>query len=474
LLSGPGLDSLCLTAGFEWAPEARADVNLLERQAAFARKTARPTSEDSATAAFRWSVPPSTRPGLPRSLSATMPVARETLTWWARRALVVEWARLLGQDRSRENDTTDAGLVHLAAWLRELADDPLPPGIDEASVALETSLEVASRTASFGFDLQTPLWRLMRALTGAVRHRVSDGVCKPASAAPAGFDLDLPSAAGRLSCVLSAIGSDLPGAVDPRTCFLRPDAWVVPSVLPLPASYLAGQGPGATALVTPHLAQASWAVDATGHLAEQAPWPHPIIGEERGPRGLAVAWSNAGSWYLMRRASATEPADVVTVPFRPARAVVLDDGSCLWTATTGGLWRWDTDGRVERVATVPPVSGITLTEAGVRLDPIAKDVAGHGHRSAREHGWLWNPGSPGVTELDLGPLGQACRRAGSGRKWAAAYPAADLIQVGDASGHRFDVACDWPNDIAWAGDSLVAVTAQGTVLLFAGLAELLG
>jgi hypothetical protein len=59
-----------------------------------------------------------------------------------------------------------------------------------------------------------------------------------------------------------------------------------------------------------------------------------------------------------------------------------------------------------------------------------------------------------------------CRRAEGRRLSAEAYPAADLIRIGDGTGPRFDVACDWPNDVAWAGDSLVVVTALGTVLLF--------
>ena len=62
----------------------------------------------------------------------------------------------------------------------------------------------------------------------------------------------------------------------------------------------------------------------------------------------------------------------------------------------------------------------------------------------------------------------------SGDRWAAPYPAADIIRLGDRRGARLDLACDWPNDVAWAGESLIVVTAHGTVLLFDGIGQLLG
>jgi hypothetical protein len=65
------------------------------------------------------------------------------------------------------------------------------------------------------------------------------------------------------------------------------------------------------------------------------------------------------------------------------------------------------------------------------------------------------------------------RRAESGGRWATVHPAADVIRVGDQNGARFDLACDWPTDAGWAGDSLVAVTAHGTAMLFSGIGKLL-
>jgi len=189
--------------------------------------------------------------------------------------------------------------------------------------------------------------------------------------------------------------------------------------------------------------------------------------------GFAVAWANAGSWYLMRRRSADGPVEFAVPPFRPARALVQADGGSFWSATTGGLWRWDPDGRVSCVAPTPPVVGLFSEGSQIRLEPVSTDVMGNRSRQPEAVGWTWEPQTGKVEEVRLGPLGPRWGVSRAAGRWAAAHPSTDVVTVGTPDGVQFSLACDWPVDVAWAGDSLVVVTAHGAVLWFDGLGQLL-
>lgn len=244
-------------------------------------------------------------------------------------------------------------------------------------------------------------------------------------------------------------------------------------VLPLPHAYIAARLDDATAMVTPYLATSSVAIDADGRISDLPPWPYPIVGERRGNGTGGVAWSHIGSWYLMRRSSETAAVDLTVAPFLPGRAVVLADGTSLWSAITGGLWAWYPDGSLDCVASTPPTTGIAAFADGIRLDPIGRDRLDPRAPRAEDCGWLWRPGANELQAIDLGPFGPICSWADGPGAWAAAHPAVDIIRLGDHSGARCDLACDWPSDVAWAGDSLVAVTAHGTALVFKHLARML-
>jgi hypothetical protein len=257
------------------------------------------------------------------------------------------------------------------------------------------------------------------------------------------------------------------GKTDPRCRFLSAHhASIRPVALALPESYTVGALDGQTAFVTPLMANHSTAVDAGGRQETLAEWPHPIHGERRGAGGTAVGWSGKRGCYLMRRTADGAPVDIIVPPFAPSRAVIMDDGGVYWSASTGGLWHWAPTGELTCLAATPPVVGLQLTAHGIRLDPVAVDSTSRWQREALAVGWFWRFDTERLEEVDLGPQGPAWGFADAGDAWAAAHPATDMIRVGDRDGARFDIACVWPIDVAWAGGSLLAATAHGDVLLF--------
>jgi hypothetical protein len=149
--------------------------------------------------------------------------------------------------------------------------------------------------------------------------------------------------------------------------------------------------------------------------------------------------------------------------------LVLDDGTSYWGAQTGGLWRWAVSGELTCVAATPPVGGLCLTKRGLRLDPNPVDPSSRWQRTAIDVGWVWRFDTEKLESFELPAEGPMWKIAESGDTWAAAYPAADLIRVGGRHGATFDIACEWPVDLAWAGGSLLAATGQGRVLLFQDL-----
>jgi hypothetical protein len=472
----PPPDSLSLTAPFDWAPAARPDVDLIERCVTAVSGLMGAGPVDPELDAFRWTVVPSVPPRAPQGDGVLVPISRDTLGWWARRALVVEWAGLLKALRPDEAEASGGFAPQLAGWISALADGPAPVALDQSSAVLAGRVQdEGGHHASFRFDLSTPLWRLMRALTGAV-VRTTDRPGRnakrtgPDECAPI-IDTNPTSGDGpaeRFWCAVDARPAAAGGGPpDPRVRFLeRRDAWLRPVVLALPGSYTVGTLDDTVAFVTPYMERCSRTVDATGLQASLPEWPNPIVGEQRGPATGGVAWSNAGPWYLMRRRTEDGPVETVEAPFRPARAAVGDDGTSYWTATTGGLWRWDPDGGLACVAPTPPLIGLSLDRHGIRLDPVGTDLSGQQHRRFLATGWIWRRDTGRLENRDLGPLGPAWGHAASRGRWAAAHPAADIVRLGDADGSRFDLACDWPVDVAWAGDALLAVTARGAVLLF--------
>jgi hypothetical protein len=475
--------AVSLTAPFDWVPAARPDVDLIEQAAHVASRLAadNPSPTDP-TDAFRWSVASTQTPVLHRADGA-LPVGIDLLTWWARRAIVIEWALLLKALPAAAAGELAALACRLAEWVRDVAEGPIPGSLADATTTIEGRLEEENgETGHFRFELRAPLWRLTRAITGAIVDVSLPGreaIDRPAdSDHPVGPELTVPVDGGgrsRIRCSIVAEPARLPGAIDPRMSFFRGrDGWVTPTVVVLPRAYMASRVDDGTALVTPHLARSSWAIDAGGRLTALAEWPHPILGERRGAGTSGVAWSNVGAGYIMRRASDVAPVEVVVPPFRPIRTVVLEDGTSLWAAMGGGLWAWALDGQIECLAPTPALAGVAMHLQGIRLDPMARDVTGQAHRRVLTHGWLWHPDSRTLDTIDLGPLGQMSSHAqGAGGWWAAAHPAIDIIRVGDGAGASWDLACDSPNDVAWAGDSLLAATAQGTVLRFAHLASVL-
>ncbi len=340
-LVGSLADSLSLTASFDWSPAARSDVDVVERCVRIVSGFVDERSEQSPLDAFRWTVLSATPPQTSDATSLCLSMPREALRWWARRALLVEWTNVLKAIPEATTDADAGRTAHLGEWLRALSDASAPAGLDQASAVVAGSMAeatglAASAPTAFRFDLSTPLWRLMRALTGAVvRVRDpadpdNDSAAEPDEWSPL---VDVAPEEGdrrgvRIRAALEANQAGAGGPADPRVRFLRRrDAFVQPRVLALPGSYTAGQVDASVAFVTPYLERCSRTVNATGEVQALAEWPNPIVGEHRGPGTGGVAWSNAGPWYLMRRAEADGPVETVVAPFRPARAAVVDDGT---------------------------------------------------------------------------------------------------------------------------------------------------
>jgi hypothetical protein len=386
---------------------------------------------------------------------------------------VIEWA-LLAAATPGVDEHIPGIASGLSVWLRNLADRACPVPFDQSSTVLVVEVaEAMGLRQSFRFELRTPLSRLMRGLTGLVVP--SSGQTPEAGPSPVGAGRMVMAAAanGReqpmVHCRVEWMGPRLSTKPDPRTRFLGPErGWLVPTVLDIPAAYRVSALDSATAIVTPFMASQSLAVSADGTTRALPRWPQAVVGEVRGPGGHCVAWCSGAAWYLMRRRTDQGKVEFAVPPFRPTRAVVLEDGTTFLSAQTGGLWRWDISGVLTCVATVPPCAALHLRADGIRIDPNLPGRDRAWDQTGQDLAWLWRFDTGSLDSIVLENEGPMWRLAQGNGIWAAAYPAADTIRFGIADS-AFDLACDCPIDLAWAGDTLLAATGAGTVLRFGGV-----
>jgi hypothetical protein len=465
-------------ARFEWAPAARADVEFIRRVVRIASSREAPNSKETPAVPFRWSAAPSCRPAQGHVPDAGLPFSGEAAGWWARRALLVEWGRLL-----REMADDDAGsgremALHLGDWIAAVSESS-PVAQDEASTQLIIRLQADGKAGdSFRFDLNAAPWRVMRPLTGLVvrassaREPRRPGVIAGEDVQADPFAFPIPGAGARLHVSLQIEPALLKGAPDPRARFFHsPRTWLRPRLLELPDSFLCGSLDATRALVTPYLENRSLAISSDGTASLQPAWPRPIIGEQRGTTA-SVAWSSAGAGYLMRRSGDRGAVETTMCPFRPGRTLVADDGTSYWSATGGGLWRWPLDGEPRCVAATPPLAGLGFGPGStIWLDPLPVDVTGRPQRQLARTGWTWDAESGELRERELLDVGQASHCSDCGGWTAVAHPVSDTVRLSQDGHPCFDIGCEWPNALAWAGSSLLVTTAYGKVFLFERLRE---
>jgi hypothetical protein len=225
---------------------------------------------------------------------------------------------------------------------------------------------------------------------------------------------------------------------------------------------------GSHALVTRVDSTMTHWIDDEGHVAPAYEWPRPIWGALPAASGTVFAWHNPDRVLLYRRDSRTKP-EVIGVPFRPVRGVVAADGSSIWCAFEGGLWRWRPDFPVEFLVETPtPIHLHALGEA-VRVDLATRRVDGTPVRRRLTSSLLWQPGARSLSAVAIGKDGQCTAEEHHGAWTARAHPYSDVVTLAGPDGRRARLAVHYPLTVAWAGSSLLVCTGDFQVLLFRGL-----
>jgi hypothetical protein len=220
-----------------------------------------------------------------------------------------------------------------------------------------------------------------------------------------------------------------------------------------------------------------------GRLQPYQTWPKPITGAlslgEHGDVAWNHAWpaaADAARPYLMHRKSPTANVAVMPLPFRPSHGLWWRDRLYLASLPTadakGGIGVWAPGGQIAFAFSNMTLQGLVGTDDALHLEPY---VAGAGEgwgRQRAQWGWAWTPGSAPAKRA-LGPLG-ASSSVASRHGWSAtAYPQSDLVVFRGPSGREHWMRCYSPLRLAWAGRSLAVSAAEGVVLLFEPVLDLL-
>jgi hypothetical protein len=370
----------------------------------------------------------------PRAVTAS---ADET----ARRALATEWLALEAA-AAEKRSTLARGRLRLAAAAHR-AMNLEPSGGDPREVQLDFGLPS-------GVTFRVRPWSVMRQATGLLAVARAGSGRKP--------DHRLHAADPRARVLTAATH-----AIEP----------VVLTQRGLPRCHIARPLGERAVVVTPTHTLTSFRVNEAGEFEVAHTWPVPVTGEIAfGGEGGALAWSNPGR-YVLLRSSAGSQVVIEDVPFRPLRVALTAAEEPLWCGFDGGVWSWlpGSGGRL-LIDTPAPIAIHTLPN-GVRLDPAYRREDGYPRRVLARSGWFWEFGASEWLDVDLEPAGQ-CTSTARTRDWsAAAHPYADVIDLSADDGTALELGCYYPLTVAWAGDSLLATTGDGDVLLFAGLARIL-
>ena len=227
---------------------------------------------------------------------------------------------------------------------------------------------------------------------------------------------------------------------------------------------------GSSAVATGFGVSSSVRVDEKGRVTIEPAWPQPIDAEIPFGDGR-LAWTGTlvppvSSESVLQWRDGSGHTASATVPFMSLNAVVASQGRVYWPAVTGGLWRWSPEEGAEQVIGGQPLVNAVREEAGVRLEAIDPSKGrvrpGQQHSLRLHEGGRLEPGAPN-------PLGVLWSRAEAGGRTAEAYPYADCVIVTTATGGSLALVAYYPVGVAWAGRSLLVLSATGHLFLFEGL-----
>lgn len=363
---------------------------------------------------------------------------------FARAQLLREWmlalAQVGGDDRSALRAAALCGAVARAI---AGADDPSADALVTVTVGTAAASEpVVARTALHSASLTRAFTGWTTAWPPGVpepqrRWRVSSGsTVADVEVAPTQSD----SPARRREMFLAAGGT----FVEPR--LVSPEGALYTHVVTLDAKSALATGVGASSSVC---------VDEQGRVTAEPAWPHPIDGEMALADGGRLAWtgtlvrSGEGEAVMQWRPARGGAVQVERMPFVSVHPVTGPDGALYWPALTGGLWRWSPGGPSEQVRSGPPLVNAIREGETLRVEPI--DLAA------------------GRVRLPPGSLGAVWARAEAGGVTADAHPHADCVILRKTSGPGLALVAYYPVGVAWAGRSLLVLSATGHLLRFEGL-----
>jgi 6-hydroxymethylpterin diphosphokinase MptE-like len=226
-----------------------------------------------------------------------------------------------------------------------------------------------------------------------------------------------------------------------------------------------------SAIVTPGDSRASFRIWQNGGIEPLERWPRPIWGEiPWGTSGGGFAWHPPDRVLLFRASTRSRPV-LCDAPFSPLRVAPLEDGSSLWCASEGGVWRWEPGRPEELLVETPAPAHLRLVDGAVRIDPATRLPDGAHVRKRLSQACLWRIGSSALEQVALDDDGQCTSYSASGQWAAEAHAYADVVKLRGPNGLRARLTAYYPLIAAWAGSSLVLCTGEWEVLFFPSLAD---
>ena len=409
------------------------------------------------------------------TVAATVTTVVSSDTARARTRLVAEWLGLVAS--CADAVVTDTGaLARLRAIVAGAADTDAAGPTSGAECVLLPDADRADTAVAVRFAVdERPLARV---LTGALVP-VEDAAAQAGAARSRG-DGNMPAVSIRVGAWLAqcAVGPtpDSSGLREPSAL------WAAHHVAPVVlteagmarSAFAYGTARGAVC-VGMH-ARESVLVRPDGTVAPHLSWPRPVIGELPLGQSGAVAWSNGtadwpqvGEGYVLYRLTADGPVVEEALPFRPTNGAWWQ-GRLYWSTYPTGIGAWAPGEAPRQWLPDESFSGVRPAAGHLALAACALEPWGGYARRLVRASWRLTPGGM-VEPASLGRRGAATSLARHVQGWTAiAHPQADCVALRHPAAAPFDLTCYDPIAVAWTGDSLVACTGEGEVLLFADLA----
>jgi hypothetical protein len=377
--------------------------------------------------------------------------------------LALEWLIAATFARAKPADRNRIG-----AWWRSLIGT-LTSARESGAAGEPITLVLASgSSAAIELSLPATSVNLVRVLTGTAHIETAS----PTAVSPLAA-ITLATAPSR------TISLRVGGGRDPIAIASRPtviprvltDEGVVRGVLP----YATSRGAMCTAL----RGSESFLVREDGATEPGFVWPRPTNGELPFGEGGAVAWSvgtsarwpDGGSGHVMYRQTSDDKPQIETLPFAPQAGTWWRD-RFYWACFPFGVGSWAPGLAPELAITNQTLFSVHGDADGLLLGPRARAADGAPERRLLTEGLRWMPGQT-PQPVPLGPKGVASSRSTAHGWTAIARPEADAIDLVSASGAAISITCYFPFGIAWAGRSLLVSTADGELLLFERLTDVL-